>query len=263
MRTGGFPPEDGTFIRGPPLAREMARRTIGILGGSGLQDPSIVEDGTAKPVTTPYGTPSDPPIVGRHGGVSVVFLPRHGAGHRIPPHRVNHRANLWAFRELGVTHVLSTTSTGSMKRSIRPGSFVVPHDFVAFWSIPTFHDDEVLHATPGLDEDLRTILSSASKAARATVRPRGVYVQTTGPRLETPAEIAHFATFGDVVGMTMASEATLASELNIPYASVCSVDNYANGLAERPVTYEAIAKTQRRTKEVLRAIIGRALEALG
>jgi len=211
---------------------------------------------------TPYGKLGDVPLVGRHGNARVVFLARHGGEHRIPPHRLNHRANLWALQELGATAILATASTGSLKKAIRPGSFVVPDDFVSFWNIPTFHDDDVVHATPGLDPNLRDILVSAGKDAGASVRARGVYVQTSGPRLETPAEIRHFATVGDVVGMTMASEATLANELDLPYAAVCSVDNYCNGIVERPLTFDQIRATQARNADALRRILEAALERM-
>lgn len=240
----------------------MAGPVVGVIGGSGLRAPSLVENAEPRPLDTPYGKPSDAPVRGRHGGASVVFLSRHGAAHAIPPHRLNHRANLWALKELGATAILATASTGSLKKSIRPGSFVVPHDFVAFWDIPTFHDEDVVHATPGLDARLRDILVDGGKAAGASIRSRGVYVQTSGPRLETPAEIRHFASLGDVVGMTMASEATLASELDLPYAAVCSVDNFCNGIVERPLTFEQIRATQAKSQDMLRKIVEKALETL-
>lgn len=240
----------------------MAHPVIGLIGGSGLRDPSLVEGAEPRPMETPYGKPSDLPVAGRHGDTRVVFLSRHGADHRIPPHRLNHRANLWALKELGAEAVLATASTGSLKKSIRPGSFLIPDDYVAFWSIPTFHDQDVLHATPGLDPTLRDQLATAGKAAGASVRSHGVYVQTSGPRLETPAEIRHFATLGDVVGMTMASEATLASELGLPYAAVCSVDNYCNGIVERPLTFDQIRETQTRNVDTLRRIVEKALEGM-
>jgi 5'-methylthioadenosine phosphorylase len=166
------------------------------------------------------------------------------------------------LKELGATHILATASTGSLKKAIRPGTFVIPDDFVAFWHIPTFHDEDVHHATPGIDARLREVLRQAAKAAKATAKAKGVYVETSGPRLETRAEIAHFATLGDVVGMTMASEATLASELGIPYACLCSVDNYCNGIVDRPLTYKEIATTQKRNVGMVREILQRALEAL-
>ena len=133
---------------------------------------------------------------------------------------------------------------------------------MAFWDIPTYHDDDVVHATPGLDPHLRDMLVSAGKDAGASVRSRGVYVQTSGPRLETPAEIRHFASLGDVVGMTMASEATLASELGLPSAAVCSVDNYCNGIVERPLTFDQIRATQERNMDALRRILEKTLERI-
>ena len=240
----------------------MAGSVVGLIGGSGLRGTSFLATGDARDLDTPYGRPSQAPVVGRLGDTRIVFLARHGADHRIPPHRLNHRANLWALRELGATLLLATASTGSLKKAIRPGSFVVPHDFVAFWDIPTYHDDDVVHATPGLDPHLRDMLVSAGKDAGASVRSRGVYVQTSGPRLETPAEIRHFATLGDVVGMTMASEATLASELGLPYAAVCSVDNYCNGIVERPLTFDQIRATQERNMDALRRILEKTLERI-
>jgi 5'-methylthioadenosine phosphorylase len=238
----------------------MARPVVGLIVGSGLKDPMLLEGGAQTPTATPYGSPSSALVVTHRTGVDVILLQRHGAGPRIPPHRINHRANLWALRELGTTAILATASTGSLKKVIHPGSFVVPHDFLSFWNIPTFHDEEGVHVTPGLDAKLRDLLVTASKKSGVSVRTRGVYVQTSGPRLETPAEIAHFATLGDVVGMTMASEATLANELGIPYAALCSVDNYCNGIVERPLTFDQIRATQARNAEGLLGTLKRALE---
>ncbi len=240
----------------------MARPVVGVLASSGLEIARELKEEQTRLLATPHGAPSASPIAGRFAGLAVIVIARHGREHRIPPHRINHRANLWALRELGASHVLAASSTGSLKKTIRPGTFVVPHDFVGFWNVPTFHDDRVLHATPTLDEDLRAVLTKAGRKQGATVRSRGIYVQATGPRLETRAEIAHFRTLGDVLGMTMSSEATLASELGLRYASLCSVDNYCNGIVERPLTYEAIAKMQDRNAATVRAIMLRALEAM-
>src|SRR5436309_14184833 len=188
----------------------MAPALVGIIGGSALGDAFDLEQEQARFLVTPHGAPSDPPRVGMHAGVQVAFLPRHGKDHRIPPHKLNHRANLWALKEIVATYVIGTSSTGSLKKAIRPGSFVVPDDFVAFWNIPTFFDDRVVHSTPSLDAALRRALVAAAKESGASVKDGGSYVQTTGPRLETRAEIAFFQKLGDVFGMTMASEATLA-----------------------------------------------------
>ena len=241
----------------------MSPRLVGIIGGSALGDAFELEEEQARFLVTPHGAPSDPPRVGTHAGLSVAFLPRHGQDHRIPPHKLNHRANVWALKEIGVTHILGTSSTGSLKKTIRPGTFVVPHDFVGFWNIPTYHDDRVVHATPSLDDSLRSAFIAAAKDARASAKPRGIYVQTTGPRLETQAEIAFFKTMGDVVGMTMASEATLASEVGIPYASLCTVDNFAHGIVDEPLSFERIRETQRANAALTRTIVTKALERLG
>lgn len=235
---------------------------IGLIGGSALADAFDLEEEQARFLVTPHGAPSEPPRVGLHRGVQVAFLPRHGKDHRIPPHKLNHRANLWALKEVGVTHLLGTSSTGSLKKTIRPGTFVVPDDYLAFWQIPTFHDDRVVHVTPSLDPALRDALVAGAKKAKAPVRTQGVYVQTNGPRLETRAEVAFFKSIGDVVGMTMASEATLAVELGIPYAALCTVDNFAHGLVDEPLSFEQIRETQRENAALTRMIVSNTLEGL-
>lgn len=233
----------------------MAPTTVGLLGGSGLYDPSVFGKGGRIRTKAVHGRPSDSVWVGRVGDTRVAFLARHGRDRRIPAHRVPHRANVWALREAGAEAVLATSSVGSLKRSAPPGTFVVPDDFVSFWTIPTYFDDEVRHATPAFDAGLREALVRGARRAKAKVRDGGVYVQTRGPRLETRAEIAFFRRIGDVVGMTVASEATLAAELDVPYAALCSVDNYCNGIVAEPLTYEAIVRAQRRNAARLRRAI--------
>ena len=236
---------------------------IGIIGGSGLASPTLLEDPRDTFPQTPHGDPSGPLVLARHGGSKVAFIARHGRGHAIPPHRVNHKANLWALKNAGATAVLATASVGSLKPPIRPGTFLVPHDYVAFWNVPTFFDDEVRHVTPALDDRLRKTFVAAARRTRARVTARGVYVQATGSRLETRAEIAFFKRIGDVVGMTVASEATLAAELEFPYAALCSVDNYCHGIGRGSLTYQDIVRTQERTARATEAIVAAALEALG
>ena len=237
---------------------------IGIIGGSGLAVPTLLEGARDTFPATPHGDPSGPLVLARHGRTEVAFLARHGRGHAIPPHRVNHKANLWALKNAGATAVLATSSVGSLKQPIRPGTFLVPHDYVAFWNVPTFFDDEVRHVTPVLDDRLRKRLVAAARRTGARVSARGgVYVQATGPRLETKAEIAFFKRLGDVVGMTIASEATLAAELELPYAALCSVDNYCHGIGGSTLTYEEIARTQGRTARATERILAAVLEDLG
>jgi len=236
---------------------------IGVIGGSGLASPTLLSEPRDTFTVTPYGAPSGPVVLARHGDVRVAFLARHGPSHRVPPHRVNHRANLWALKEAGADRILATSSVGSLKLPLRPGTFVVPHDFVSFWNIPTFFDEEVRHVTPSIDEALRKTLLASARTARARASPKGIYVQATGPRLETKAEITFFKKLGDVVGMTVASEATLARELGIPYAALCSVDNYCHGLTPKPLAFKEIQGKQIQNSAASEAIMGAALEALG
>ena len=235
---------------------------LAVIGGSGLYALGLLDRTRARAVSTPYGSPSARVAVGRIRGAEVAFLARHGAAHGIPPHRINHRANLWALKELGARRVFAVSSVGSLRRGIRPGTLAVPHDYLCLWDLPTFHDDTVVHATPALDEGMRRTIVSAARGAGATVRARAVYAQTRGPRLETKAEVRLLADYADVVGMTMASEATLAAELELGYASLCTVDNYAHGIAAKPLTYEAIVRAQRRNATALDRLLGPVIEAL-
>ncbi len=252
-------------------ARYLYRRLAGsacvpvrlaVIGGSALYELEELRDVASRTIATPYGPPSSELRVGRLGPMEVAFLARHGVGHTIPPHRINHRANLWALRELGVQRVLAISSVGSLKRDLRPGSLAVPDDFLCLWDLPTFHDDKVVHVTPSLDADMRKAVVATARREGVRVRARAVYVQTRGPRLETRAEIRFLRDYADVVGMTMASEATLAAELGVAYASLCSIDNYAHGITDQPLAYEAIAKRQRRNAETVAALLPPVLEAL-
>jgi 5'-methylthioadenosine phosphorylase len=125
----------------------------------------------------------------------------------IPPHRINHRANLSAFKELGVSMIIGINSVGSLKPEIPPKTLVIPHDYINLWGVQTLFDDEIRHITPGLNEDLRQLILMVAKKRKIEVTGEGVYIQTRGPRLETRAEIHLLRNFGEVVGMTMGNEA--------------------------------------------------------
>lgn len=238
------------------------RARLAVIGGSGTQGLGILKDASTADVDTPYGAPSDAVQVGRVGPTEVAFLMRHGPGHGIPPHRINHRANVWALRELGVRRIVALSSVGSLRKDLRPGSLAVPHDYLCLWELPTFFDDKVVHATPTLDEPARKVLLAVAKRSGFPARARAVYAQTRGPRLETKAEIRMLADYADVVGMTMASEATLAAEAGIGYACLCTVDNYAHGIASRPLSYEAIRKEARKNAEKVAALLPEILRVL-
>jgi 5'-methylthioadenosine phosphorylase len=182
------------------------------------------------------------------------MLMRHQAG--IAPHRINYRANMAALAMEGVDEIIAFGSSGSLKLEIAPGSLVIPTDYISMTDIPSIHDHAIEHVRPELSLDLSKRLALLLPSARYG----GVYVQTRGPRIETVAEVRALAKVADIVGMTVASEATLACELGMEFAALCTVDNYANGLGGGEVlTYEHILTTSRmhrhRTEEIMTAII--------
>lgn len=204
-----------------------------IIGGTSLLDSSLFSSWKKKNIKTPYGN------VGVKVGGNTVFLQRHGSP-PVPPHAISHRANVLALQKLGVRKIVSINSVGSLRTSIRPGTLLIPDDFLSVWNIPAFSDKEMRFFIPGMDKPLARRLYSLCKKLGIGVKNGGVYIQTIGPRLETRAEINMLKRFGDIVGMTMASEATLSMECGIPYASLCSIDNFCNGIVKTPLTMDRI-----------------------
>ncbi|MEW5783436.1 MAG: S-methyl-5'-thioinosine phosphorylase [Pseudomonadota bacterium] len=211
---------------------------LAVIGGSGLTQLASLEVLRREVVRTPYGEPSGVLTFGRIGKQEVVFLPRHGYGHTIPPHRVNYRANLWALvKAAGAENIVSVASVGGIRADLGPGSLVVPHQIIDYtWGRPhTFFDGgeaPVVHVdfTEPYDRALRERLLCAADAVGLTVSGAAVYAATQGPRLESAAEIERLARDGaDVVGMTGMPEAGLARELETPYAAICAVANWAAG----------------------------------
>ncbi|MCW3141667.1 MAG: MTAP family purine nucleoside phosphorylase [Methanophagales archaeon] len=221
--------------------------SLGIIGGTSLFGSEFLDDAKEKEMETKYGTVYLLfTVVHSH---KVVFIPRHGKEKNIPPHRINHKANIMAFKELRVEKIVGVTSVGSLKLDIKPQSLVVPHDYISLCSIPTFYDDEIVHVTPGLDESLRSSVIKVAKDLGVDLIEKGVYFQTVGPRLETRAEINLIRNYADVVGMNMASEATLAKELGLGYANISTVDNYAHGIiAEEELDYKKIVEAASKGK---------------
>ena len=228
---------------------------IGIIGGTSLLGTSLgdLKEGW---IETEYGE------VYVLKGRDAIFIPRHGKETKIPPHKIDYRANIGAFKKEGIKKVVGVNSVGSLKKELKPGSVVVPDDYIAPGNIPTFHDDEIVHITPRLDEELRQEIIKAAKEMSIDVIGKGVYFQTTGPRLETKAEINFMKNFADLVGMSLASEATLAQELGIAYASICSVDNYAHGIGEGELDFEKVVEEASKDREDLKKLILRLIEEL-
>jgi 5'-methylthioadenosine phosphorylase len=218
---------------------------LGIIGGTSLLF-STIPALEKKRVATPFGNAEI--LLG-----NVALLMRHQG--ELPPHRINFRANLAALALAGVDRIIAFGSSGSLNRNIAPGTLVIPSDYLSMTDIPSIHDHAVAHVMPELSPELSAELRRVVPAAR----PGGTYVQTRGPRFETVAEIAALARYGDIVGMTLASEATLARELAMPFAAICTVDNYANGLADGVLTWDEVLEISRqyrdRTGNILDTII--------
>lgn len=198
---------------------------IGVIAGSGFEDFKLKE---------------------------VVFLQRHGK--KLPPHKIDHKKNLLSLKNKGVKTIIAFFSVGSLKKNIIPGSIVVPHDYINLLDIQTYHELKSYHVVPGLDEVLRQRIISAAKKINLSVIEEGVYIQTKGPRFETKAEVNMIKEYADIVGMTMANEATLAKELGIKYAAICSVDNFAHGLSKTNPRKELILYKEENRKRLLKLL---------
>lgn len=188
---------------------------------------------------------------------AFAFISRHGIDHQhyILPHQINHRANLKALQDIGVTEIIGVNSSGTLKKEIRPGTIVIPDDFIMLALYHTIHEDKAAHITPGLNPTIRRRCLEAARACKIDARDGGVYWQTAGPRLETRAEIRMMACSADIVGMSMASEAIVSKEMGLSYASICSVDNYAHGIGENELTMEEISAHARQSGKTIIRII--------
>jgi 5'-deoxy-5'-methylthioadenosine phosphorylase len=213
---------------------------LAIIGGTGLDSMAGMEVDKREVVTTPYGEPSGPVTRGRLFGEEILFLPRHGYSHGLPPHKINYRANLWALRELGAESLLGVAAVGGIRADMTPARLVIPDQIIDYtWGrISTFYEDagdEVVHIdfSQPYCETLRQRLLVAAVAAAIDVVNGGTYGATQGPRLETAAEISRMERDGcHLVGMTAMPEAALARELGLCYASCAVVANWAAGKGE-------------------------------
>lgn len=227
-------------------------RTIAIIGGTGLTEPSRLQVVNAHDVQTPYGPTSAPVLEGDMGGNRVLFMARHGHPHRIPPHQVNYRANLWALQKLYATDIVSVNAVGSISIKEMPtGSLVLPDQIIDYtWGrIHTYYQgdmESVKHVDLSYPytESLRDILRRAAREAGKSFADGAVYGVSQGPRLETAAEIVRMERDGcDVVGMTGMPEAALARELKLNYASLALVVNPAAGKSSKLITLKDIQST--------------------
>lgn len=225
---------------------------LGIIGGSGLTQLANLDVRRREVVRSPWGEASGPLSFGRIGNRDVVFLPRHGHGHTIPPHKVNYRANIDALKRAGAHFVISVASVGGIRNDLGPGTLVVPHQIIDYtWgreaSFQNGHSRQVVHIDfthPYSEEVRQAVLCSASGLGEPII-DGAIYGATQGPRLETAAEINRMQRDGaDIVGMTGMPEAALAREAELPYAAICPVANWAAGRGDstQQVSFEDIER---------------------
>ncbi len=220
---------------------------VGIIGGSGLEDPRILENPAEVLVQTPYGEPTSSFKCGQINGVEVAILSRHGRMHTIPPSQVNNRANIWAIQHLGCTHILATTACGSLREEIDRGDLVILDQFIDFTrhrAVTFFESFEPHHMkhTPMADPfnaGLRALFIETARELNLRFHETGTVITIEGPRFSTRAESRMFRVWGaDVINMSVAPEAALANELGIPYAAVAmSTDFDSWKTDEEPVTW--------------------------
>lgn len=239
---------------------------IAIIGGSGLEDPCILESPEEKIVTTPYGSPSSSLLSGTISGTPVVLLSRHGRQHTIPPTRVNNRANIHALHEEGCSHIIATSACGSLRDSIKRGNLVIPDQLIDFTKHreTTFHDEfepgKLKHTSMAdpFNDDLRRLLTSSAWNTGMPVHDKGTMITIEGPRFSTRAESKMFRLWGaDIINMSIAPEAILANEIGIPYAVVAmSTDYDCWNEDEEPVSWEnVIAVFNENVNRVIKLLI--------
>ena len=237
---------------------------IGIIGGSGLDDPKILENATTKDVETPYGKPSSALILGKIKEKNVVLIARHGRKHQFSPTQVNYRANIHALKQEKVTHILATTAAGSLREDIGRGDFIILDQFIDFTKHrkTTFHESfEKGMNHPSMpdpfDNKLRNILIQTSRDLGYRVHDKGTVVTIEGPRFSTRAESRMFKAWGaDVVNMSIAPEAALANEAKIPYAVIAISTDYDSLFDHiEPVSWNEILKVFAQNVEKVKKVL--------
>jgi len=239
----------------------MAKIKVGIIGGSGMDDPRLMKNKKEKKVKTPYGSPSSALTVGKIEGVDTVILARHGKDHSIYPTGVNFRANIYALKKEGCTHILATTAVGSLREKIKPGDLVFADQFIDHTKhrALTFHDGKVIH-TPMAEpfcKDLRALLVKSARELKLRHHPKGTVITIEGPRFSTKAESHMFRSFGaDVINMSTVPEVILARELGICYQSIAmSTDYDCWKEGEEPVTWEMILSIMNKNSDNVKKLL--------
>ena len=240
---------------------------VGIIGGSGLENPDILEHPGHESVTTPYGNPSSPLISGRINKTDIVILSRHGRDHTIPPSQINNRANIYALKQVGCTHIIATTACGSLRDEIGRGDLVIPDQLIDFTRhrINTFFEEfepgKMKHTSMAepFNKDLRKLIISCATETGLKIHPKGTLITIEGPRFSTCAESRMFRIWGaDIINMSVAPEVILANELGIPYAAIAMSTDFDSWKEDEvPVLWEDVLRVfNENVHNVLKLLIG-------
>src|SRR3981081_2988833 len=258
---GGLYPREE--VRGPPREMKENAPAIGIIGGSGLYQMEQLRDATEQKIETPFGAPSDALIGGNISGRTFYFLPRHGRGHRILPHELNHRANIYALLSLNVRWIIAVTAVGSLQEKYAPRDVLLPSQFydrTSLRSVHTFFGEgiaaHVSFAEP-ISTKLRTLLAESTRSVGIAVHNGGTYVNMDGPAFSTRAESELNRRHGfDVIGMTNLPEAKLAREAEIALATMAMITDYdCWKVEEEPVSAQTVVGHQLENAEIGRKVL--------
>lgn len=237
----------------------MSKISIGIIGGTGIYDEKKIKDAKKIKVSTPYGNPSDLITVGNYEGKDVAFLPRHGALHTIPPHKINFKANIFALKSLGVERIILLSAVGSLNENFKPGDIIISDQFIDFTkqrSLTFYDGNRVCHistADPFCPE-LRNLAKEVVKRLNFPFHENGTYWCIEGPRFSTRAESKFFRNFADVIGMTLCPEVTLAREKEICCLNIATVTDY-DVWSEKPVSIEEVIRVMKENDEKIKIIL--------
>lgn len=229
---------------------------IAVIGGTGIYDTNLFKEERIIKPQTPYGDTSDHIMIGRFGEKKVAFLPRHGKGHKLPPHMINYRANIWALRELGVKRIIAPSAVGSLDYEYKPGDVLLPDQFIDFTKkrAYTFYDGpQVCHVSMAdpLCSELRILAQKCLRDLHVRYHDKGTYICIEGPRFSTRAESKIFrdVLHADIIGMTLVPECILARESEMCYLSISTVTDY-DVWADQPVSSKEILETLQKNVEI-------------
>jgi len=231
---------------------------VAIIGGTGVYDYGFVEEMEVVDIDTPYGSPSCRIKIGEYGGKKIALLPRHGGKHTIPPHMINHRANIFALHKLGVTRIIATAAVGSLKEDFEPGDIVFPDQFIDMGKdAVTFYDGPaVMHVSLAdpFCPDMRYLMVKSANSLGIKYQDKGTYLRVAGPRFSARAESKMFRQFADIIGMTAVPEAILAREKEICYGLIAAVTDY-DVWADKPVDAQEVIRMMEKNSKNIEKVI--------